>query len=314
METKILPGDVCLRGNFATVDNKTLKIIDRRAGRIKETKNLIKAISGIEIEGIKFLIGRAASHRIGIVMRGRGISSKISDGDPKVNGVKPRVIRPLNKSKEAEFTSMVLNQFLQKSHLILKNHPLNKKRKLPANYILTRGAGSLKKIKGLKEKYGLKPVCIAGGALYKGIGKYLGMDLINVKGANGLPTTNLKGKILVAKSALKRYNFIFCHIKAADNLAEDGNYKGKKEFIEKIDKNLKALVNLKNILIVVTGDHSTCSLLKNHCKNPIPILIYGKDKDGIQRFCEKECSKGALDKVRQIDLLKKILESVNMEI
>ncbi len=311
---KVLPADVCLRGNFATVDNKTLKIIDRRAGRIKETKNLIKAISGIEIEGIKFLIGRAASHRIGIVMRGRGISSKISDGDPKVNGVKPRVIRPLNKSKEAEFTSMVLNQFLQKSHLILKNHPLNKKRKLPANYILTRGAGSLKKIKGLKEKYGLKPVCIAGGALYKGIGKYLGMDLINVKGANGLPTTNLKGKILVAKSALKRYNFIFCHIKAADNLAEDGNYKGKKEFIEKIDKNLKALVNLKNILIVVTGDHSTCSLLKNHCKNPIPILIYGKDKDGIQRFCEKECSKGALDKVRQIDLLKKILESVNMEI
>ena len=31
---EILPGDVCLRGNFATVDKK-MKILDRRAGRIE---------------------------------------------------------------------------------------------------------------------------------------------------------------------------------------------------------------------------------------------------------------------------------------
>ena len=52
---EILPGDVCLRGNFALVDEK-MKILDRRAGRIENTEPLIEAISNIKIEGVKFLI------------------------------------------------------------------------------------------------------------------------------------------------------------------------------------------------------------------------------------------------------------------
>ena len=50
---KPLSKDVCLRGNFATVDSG-LNVVDRRAGRIEETKELIRAISDIEIEGVKF--------------------------------------------------------------------------------------------------------------------------------------------------------------------------------------------------------------------------------------------------------------------
>jgi len=40
-------GDIALRANFGTVD-ENLKIIDRRAGRIKETDSLVKALSEIE--------------------------------------------------------------------------------------------------------------------------------------------------------------------------------------------------------------------------------------------------------------------------
>lgn len=331
---KIEPGDVCLRGNFATVDPKgprpqvgggaseasNLKIIDRRAGRIEKTEDLIKAISLIEIEGIKFLIGKAVSHRIGIIMRGRELSSKISNSDPKLTEVRPLPIRALDKSKEAKFTARILNKFLEKTHLILKNHPLNKKRKLPANYILVRGAGELKKIKSFKEKYKLKAAFVAGGTLYKGIGKFLGMEEIKVKGATALPTTNLKGKFLVAKKVLerpqvslkfgrvKKYDFVFLHIKAADNLGEDGNFIGKRDFIEKIDQNLKPILDLKNTLIVITGDHSTCSLLKRHCSEPIPVLIYGSGRDLVKEFSEKACQKGKLGKIKQLNLMRKILE------
>lgn len=286
-------GDVCLRGNFATLDKQGL-IIDRRAGRIENTERLVKAINGIKIEGIKFIVKKAVSHRIGILMRGQGISSEISDNDRKITGVKPLKILPKAKTKEAIFTAKVLNEFLGKTHLILKKHPFNKKRKLPANYILVRGGGSLKKIPSFQQKYKLKAACVAGGALYKGIGKALGMDLINVKGANALPTTNLKGKFLAAKKALKNYDFVFCHIKAADNLAEDGKYTEKKEFIEKIDKNLKPLLGLKNTLIVVTADHATCSLLKRHCLELVPLIIYGAQKDN-------------LGQIEQIELMPKIL-------
>jgi len=316
---EILPGDVCLRGNFTTVDEK-MKILDRRAGRIENTEPLIEAISNIKIEGVKFLIKKAFSHRIGIVMRGEKLSSEISDGDPKIIGVQPLKIKALDKSKKAKFTAKVLNEFLKRAHFILKNHPLNKKRKLPANYILVRGAGKLKKFLAFSKKYKLKSCCIAGGTLYKGIGKYLGMDLIQAEGANGLQNTNLKGKILAAKKALKKYNFIFCHIKAADNLAEDGNFLGKEEFIEKIDKNIKPLLGLKNTLIAITADHSTCSELKRHCVEPIPILIYGTPptllppasrapgKNGVQKFSEKACQKGKFGKIKQINLMEKILK------
>jgi len=305
---EILANDVCLRGNFATINEKNFKIIDRRAGRIEKTERLIESINNLEIKGIRFLIAKAFSHRIVVLMRGKGLSAQISDGDPKRVGVRPYLIKPLSQTKSAIFTANVLNQFLRKAHFILKDHPQNKKRKLPANYILVRGAGKFRKIKSFSQRYNLRSAFIAGGTLYKGIARYLGMKEIKVRGANGLPNTNLRGKILALKKNLKNYDFIFCHIKAPDNLAEDGNFLGKKRFIEKFDKSLKPLLGLKNCLVVITGDHSTCSLLKSHCGFPSPILVWGKEKDGVERFSEKDCKKGALGRFKQIKLMPKIIE------
>jgi 2,3-bisphosphoglycerate-independent phosphoglycerate mutase len=300
---KIKKGDVCFRGNFATVD-ENLTIIDRRAERIEDTEDLIKSLNKIKIKGVKVIVRRAFGHRIGIIFRGKDLSAKVSSNDPKRVGVK------VLKIKGQKRMVKVVNEFLEKARTILENHPKNKKRKkegkLPANYILLRGAGKFKKVKSFKEKYGLKAAFIAGGTLYKGIGKYLGMEEIKVKGADGTINTNLKGKFLAAKNTIKDYDFIFLHIKACDNLAEDGKFLGKKEFIERIDQNLKPILNLKDVLIVITGDHSTCSLRKSHCNLPNPILVYGAKKDGCKKFSERECKEGKLGILKQIDLMKKI--------
>ncbi len=327
---KIRKGDVALRGNFATVDNKK-RIIDRRAGRIKKTKFLIKALQGIKIKGVKFLIASAGQHRLGIIMRGRGLSSQITDGDPHYSkmGKRARKINSFRKTKHADFTAQVLNKFLEKAHQILKEHPLNKKREkkglFPANYVLIRGASSLESFTPFEKKYRLKACCIAGKLLYKQIGKFLGMDLIKVRGANGLPTTNLRGKFLAAKKVLcprkvsskfgrvKKYNFVFLHIKATDSLAEDGKFEEKKKFIEKIDKRLKICRKLKNILVVVTADHSTCCSLKRHCSELIPVLIYLSSFQAAKMrkgggFSEKSCAKGELGKIEQTQLMSKILK------
>lgn len=309
---KAKKGDVGLRGNFATVDEK-LNIIDRRAGRIKKPTDLIEALRGIRINGVRFLLESATGHRLGIIIRGKNLSPNISDGDPFYGklGKRARKIKPLDKSKKAAFTAKVLNEFLEKAHLILKTHPQNKKREKmglpPANYILTRGASSFSKLPSFEKKYGLKACCIAGKFLYQQIGRILGMKLIKVKGANGKVNTNLKGKVTAALAALKKFNFIFLHIKAADSLAEDGNFLGKKNFIEKIDKNLKPLLKLKNTLVVVTADHSTCCALKRHCSEPVPLLIYGVISDSVQKFSERECQKGKLGKFEQLKLMSKIL-------
>jgi 2,3-bisphosphoglycerate-independent phosphoglycerate mutase len=268
------------------------------------------------IDNVKFLLSYAGGHRVGIVLRGKNLSPNISDGDPHYGklGKKAKKIMSLDKSKKARFTADVLNKFLEKAHFILREHPLNKKRKkrgLPvANYILVRGAGSLQNIPSFKKRYNLKASCVAGKILYKQIAKILGMRLIDVKGANGLVSTNLKGKFLAAKRALRNSDFLFLHIKATDSLAEDGNFLGKKKFIEKIDKNMKSFLNIKDVLIVVTADHSTCCSLKRHCKEPIPVLIYGAAKDPVKKFSEVDCKKGKLGIFKQTDLMSKILRLV----
>ncbi|XOB46550.1 MAG: 2,3-bisphosphoglycerate-independent phosphoglycerate mutase [Candidatus Nealsonbacteria bacterium] len=303
--------DIAFRVNFGTVD-KNLKIIDRRAGRIDKTQPLVESLNEKVIDGIKFLLKKSSGHRAVLILKGKNLSEKISDGDPHKEGLKVKKILPLNKSKSAQKTAEVLNKFLTTAHLILKNHPFNKKRikrkLLPANYLLVRGAGKLRKVPSFKKRYDLKTVCVAAGTLYKGVAKIIGMDEIFVKGATGFANTNLGGKILAAKKAFKKYNFVFLHIKATDTFAHDGDFLGKKKFIEKIDKNIKSLLNLKNALIVVTADHSTCSLLKRHCKIPIPILIYGVGRDSVSKFSEKDCKRGKLGKIKQIDLMSKIME------
>jgi 2,3-bisphosphoglycerate-independent phosphoglycerate mutase len=304
---KIKKGDVCFRGNFATVD-ENLTIIDRRAERIEDTEDLIKSLNRIKIKGVKIIVRKAFGHRIGIIFRGKNLSAKVSSNDPKEVGVKVLKIKGQKKMVK------IVNEFLEKARTILENHPKNKKRKkegkLPANYILLRGAGKFKKVKSFKEKYGLRAAFIAGGTLYKGIGKYLGMEEIKVKRADGTINTNLKGKFLAAKNIIKDYDFIFLHIKACDNLAEDGKFLEKKEFIERIDQNLKPILNLKDVLIVITGDHSTCSLKKSHCNLPNPILIYGAKKDGCKKFSERECKKGKLGFLNQVDIMKNMLNLI----
>jgi 2,3-bisphosphoglycerate-independent phosphoglycerate mutase len=311
-------GEVALRVNFATVD-KDLKVIDRRAGRIVMTQPLIGALSKIKIKGFKILLKKSYGHRAVLVLKGKNVSSAITDGDPRKIGLKVNKILPVcfgrcgvTDIKRAKFTAKALNDYLNKAHRILENHPLNQKRKkqglFPANYLLVRGAGSFRKTPSIKEKYGFRACCIAGGALYKGIGKILGMKLIKVKGANGFSTTNLLGKFQAARKSLKKYNFVFCHIKATDNLAEDGNFLGKKEFIEKIDKNIKPILEVKNTLIAVTADHSTCCSLKRHCLEPIPTLIFGNGKDNVQLFSERACKKGKLGKIKQLNLMSIILK------
>jgi 2,3-bisphosphoglycerate-independent phosphoglycerate mutase len=287
--------DVALRINFATVDSNFI-IKDRRAGRIEDTQALINDLNKIKIKGAQIFVKKAFGHRAVMRIRStKDISPEVTDSDPKVIGKISLEVKAKNKTKAAIFTARILNEFISQSSLVLKSHFINQERKkkgmLPANYILIRGAGRFRKLPSFKKLWGLKACCIAGGGLYKGIASALGMEIIKVKGANGRIDTNLKEKMSVAKRVLKKYDFAFVHIKAADNLAEDGNYAGKKSFIEKIDKQIKILLDVKNYLVVIVSDHKTCCEKKMHCAGDVPFLIFGGEKNNTLGFNEESCKK-----------------------
>lgn len=298
---KLKGGDVALRGNFGTVD-KDWNITDRRAGRINHVAPLCEAIDGIEIDGVKFIVHPGTGHRAGVIMRGEGLSDKIVDADPHAPDVPVRTVTPTADTPEAKRTADVLNKFLKKAHEILRGHEMNKQRekegKPPANFLLVRGAGQHIYAPSFDERYGLKACCIAGGGLYKGIGAFLGMDVIDVPGATGLPVTDIRAKFTAVLEKLNEYDFVFVHVKAADSLGEDGNVQGKKDFVAQIDEAAKLLVDglPEDVLFVATADHTTPCEMKAHAADPVPIMFHGNNVrvDQVAAFGETACAQGGM--------------------
>ncbi|HIH21749.1 MAG TPA: 2,3-bisphosphoglycerate-independent phosphoglycerate mutase [Candidatus Diapherotrites archaeon] len=303
--------DIALRLNFATVEKGVVK--DRRAGRLADCSELCKALDGLVIEKVKFFVKPNSEHRAVLVLEGKNLSPKVSATDSKIVGVKVPAVKALDSSKQAAFTAKVLNKFFQQAAEILSTHPLNQRRQkqgfLAANHIIARGAGRLHDLESFEQKFGLKACCIAGGALYKGVAKSLGMKIIEVKGANGKQDTDLNAKIDHALQALQDFDFVFLHIKAADTFGEDGNYLGKKEFIEKADKALRSLPELQNTIIAITADHSTPCVLKSHSADPVPLLIFGPNIriDPVTNFSERACAHGAMGRIKGVELVPELI-------
>lgn len=310
-------GDVALRGNMGTVD-KDMNILDRRAGRIRDTSPFTKALDGMEVDGVTFIVKPGTAHRAGVIMRGDGLSDAIIDADPHKPDVPIRVVTPTDDSDEARRTADVLNTFLAKAHEVLQEHPENRKRvergEPAANYLLVRGAGQFGEVPNFKERYNLSSCCIAGGGLYKGIGAYLGMNVVNVPGATALPDTDIEAKFRMAQDKLSKYDFAFVHVKAADSLGEDGNFEGKRDFIAKIDRAAELLLDLpETTLLIFTADHSTPCMQKSHSGDPVPIMYRGSGVrvDRVLEFGERACASGGLGIIEGRDVMPQVMNLMN---
>ena len=79
-------------------------------------------------EDIEIIFKESTGHRAVLVLRGEGLSGKVSDADPKVEGNKPKVVKALDGSPEAEKTADILNKLVAKSYEMTKDHPVNLER------------------------------------------------------------------------------------------------------------------------------------------------------------------------------------------
>ncbi len=302
------PGDIAFRANYASVINNT--VVDRRAGRIKDTNNLSKELE-TEIDGVKFIIKSGVEHRAALVLRGDNLSDKISDTDP--HNIDSKLLNAMPLDNEAKFTANVINKFLERSRKILNEHKMNKdlilNGKLPANEILLRGAGKVPELPDFNKKYNLRAACISGTPLIRGIAKLAGFDIINVNGMTGRIDTDYNNIINTAVESLNEYNFILINIKGTDIGGHDKKPEIKKYAIEETDKALKQLKSILNdTLIVITGDHSTPCSYGDHTGDPVPVLFStnGIINDDVKRFDELSVSHGYY-KIKSSDIMPLIL-------
>lgn len=302
---KLQGGDVAFRANFATV--KDGRIADRRAGRIDTaTASALAKDLSMRIDDVEVIFRSSTEHRGALVLRGPGLSANINSTDAHEGEALP-VAHALDDSSEAGKTADIVNRFTKAAMERLSRAPENKKREKPANVVLLRGAGNYLPAPSFRERFGLKGACIAGGALYKGVAFFIGMDVIVVPGATGDRNTDMEAKARAAVKALESYDFIFMHIKLCDSAGHDGDFELKKQGIERIDK-IIPMLEKTGACIVVTGDHSTPVSLKAHSGHEVPILVHGGERtDSVTEFDEISCAKGGLGHIKGKHVLPLIL-------
>jgi 2,3-bisphosphoglycerate-independent phosphoglycerate mutase len=327
-------GDLALRGNFATIDNK-LNIIDRRAGRDiekKEAETLSKAIiDGVKLTNGSFVLKPTTGHRLVLNIRSdKGkLFSEISNTDPAYGRVKGMGVakpvqkklklaecKPLDKTDSSRLSARLVNEFTSKSLKILKEHEVNKRRKsagkMEINCILLRDAGSrMPVLEPISKAHGINFACIVDMPVEKGIAKIAGMPTFDAGAIN-----DYEQKANVTAKCLAQYDAVYVHIKGPDEYGHDGDAKGKKKSIEEIDRRffdpLLDSINIENTAVAISGDHSTPCIKKGHSDDPVPLLLACKmiKHDNSARFAESYAAKGSLGVMQGYEVLNKIFHLI----
>lgn len=323
VELDLRPGDVALRGNFATLrpNGARFDILDRRAGRIVEdTEALGDVLGALDLgDGVTTRLRAATEHRAVLALSGPGLSEAITDTDPgaghEAEGVLLCTART-SDDEEAARTAEAVNALVRQSHRLLNDHPINRARAArglpPANGLITRGAGSVAPLRNLIAHLGLRAAVITGEATVRGLGRLFGFYVISHVEFTGQHQTDLAAKVAAAQAALADHDLVFLHIKGTDTLAHDLDPIGKKEVIEEIDAAIAPLLTPDRV-VAVTGDHSTDSTLGIHTGDPVPALLAAPHIriDAVQSFGETACLNGGLGHLSATSFLCALLDHMN---
>lgn len=221
MGIKLQADEIAFRCNLITAADDTLA--DYSAGHIsnKEAATLIKFLDEkLGTEFIKFYPGVSYRHLM------------IIKGHPELMSCKctpPHDVtgQPVEKNLPKGEGSEILINLMRESRKLLSEHEVNHVRvdlkENPGNMIWLWGQGTAPEMPSFYDKYGVKGSVISAVDLIKGIGRIIGLDVIDVPGATGYYDTNFQGKAEYAIESLKKKDFVFVHVEAPDEAGHNGD-------------------------------------------------------------------------------------------
>lgn len=181
-----------------------------------------------------------------------------------------------------------LIDMMKKSYDLLKDHPVNIKRKAegkrPANSIWMWGEGTRPAFDSFENIYGIKGGVVSAVDLIKGLGCCAKMDVAEVEGATGYIDTNFEGKARAALELLKKDDLVYIHFEAPDECGHRNEPENKVKSIEIIDREvlpllLEGLREYDDYKIMILPDHPTPIVTRTHAGDPVPYLIYHKNAE-----------------------------------
>ncbi len=304
MGVELAPDDIAFRCNFVTIEGGIMK--DYSAGHIttEEGGELIEALQPV-MPDRRLYTGVSYRNLLVLKAGAKAVCTPPHDiSDQPVAGYQP-------SGPDCE----LLTRLMEAARPVLASHPVNKKRisegKRPANAIWLWGQGPAPTMPSFGEKYGLKGAMISAVDLLKGIGRYAGLEVIDVAGATGNIDTNYEGKVEAALRALKHLDFVYLHVEAPDEMGHEGEIDLKVKAIELFDERVVGPVieglekSGQDWRVLLLPDHATPISIKTHSRDPVPFTIAGKgiEPDGVERFDEDAAKRGAYGLVEATKLV-----------
>jgi len=321
MGIKMNETDIALRCNLACVsdeenyEDKTM--IDYSSDEITtdEASQLIETLNEeLSSDILEFYAGISYRHIL-IIHGGDALLTLTPPHD--ITGKKVKDYLPKGNMEKT------LLDLMKKSHEILKNHPVNLKRKAQgkrmANTCWFWGVGSKPGLSPFEEKYGLTGAAVTAVDLVRGIARLADMDTYDVDGATGTLETNFMGKAKATLTAFDEgYDFVYLHFEAPDECGHRGEVNRKVRSIEMLDTVLTFVVNglrarQEDYGVLIMPDHPTPIPTGTHSSAPVPFAIYysnNEKESGVTNLCERTAQNTGNVQEFGFDLLGRFLKGV----
>ena len=323
------PDDFAIRCNIITLEDG--KIITHNGGNLQTADGdvLIRYLNDhLGNDRVRFITGIQYRHLLVI----RGGNKHIVCSPPHDHPNEPW--RPLlvkaeeNAPQEegrmsAQKTADLLNDLILRSQELLSKHPFNiaraKKGERQANSIWPWSGGYRPDMQTLQAQFPqLKSGSVISAVdLIRGIGRYAGLDVIEVEGATGLADTNYEGKTQAAIEALRKQDFVFVHVEASDEAGHDGDLELKLRTIEQLDRRMIGPIYEEvktwdeDVCIAVLPDHPTPVEQRIHVSEPVPFVIWhrGIEPDAVQSYDEVSCVTGSYGLLRLRQFMEELMNT-----
>ena len=200
--------------------------------------------------------------------------------------------------------SDLLRKLMSESEAVLREHPVNTKRRSGGNTPATTiwlfwGSAGLPDMPAFERVYGLKAAMTSGVDLLRGLARMLGMEILDIEGVTDGLDNNYTAQAGGALKALDDHDLVVVHVEAPDEAAHVGSIDDKVAAIESIDRDvLGQFISRKadGLRMLVMPDHPTPVPVQTHTAEPVPFMLWGAgfSTNGAKRFTEAEAKNTGL--------------------
>ena len=296
--------DIAFRCNLVSIaDDGTLA--DSAGGHIAQAdaEALIAELNAaLATDSIRFHPG--VSYRNLLILSGPQFTPDVKCEKPDDNPGNPVAEHlPRATSPAGETTLRTLLELERRARDVLAASPVNRRIAaaggLPANGVWFWSQGRAGAMKTLRERYGVSGAIISAVDVIKGLGRGLGMDVVDVPGATGYIDTNYEGKADAAAEAIRTHDLVYVHVEATDEVSHAGDRDLKIRTIEDVDRRLVARVMDAcgpGVRYVILPDHPVPVQLRRHTRSPVPVAMCGPgvEPDTVETYDELAAPRGAM--------------------